>query len=77
MAKRLDPSKTLVSEAMTPHPTMVHMNDSALDCLGIMIEKHFRHLPVSEQKRVNLTYYHVVVCFCAHVDMMGYDLTST
>lgn len=46
MAKRLDFSSTLVSEVMTPHPTMVHMDDKALDCLGIMIERHFRHLPV-------------------------------
>ena len=49
VAKRLDVSMTAVSEVMTPHPTMAHMDDSALDCLGIMIEKHFRHLPVSEQ----------------------------
>ncbi|CAM9816683.1 unnamed protein product, partial [Sphacelaria rigidula] len=31
---------------MTPHPTMVRMDDSAMDCLGIMIERRFRHLPV-------------------------------
>ncbi|CAM9608744.1 unnamed protein product, partial [Laminaria digitata] len=50
VAKRLDPSKTPVSEAMTPHPTMVHMDDSALDCLGVMIENHFRHLPVVDNE---------------------------
>lgn len=53
MAKRLDASTTAVSEVMTPHPTMVHMDDSALDCLGIMIEKHFRHLPVSDHNCVS------------------------
>ncbi|CAN0528481.1 unnamed protein product, partial [Scytosiphon promiscuus] len=46
MANKLDPSTTPVSEVMTPHPTLVRMTDSAMDCLGIMIEKRFRHLPV-------------------------------
>ncbi|CAM9490449.1 unnamed protein product, partial [Ectocarpus sp. 8 AP-2014] len=46
VANRLDPSSTTVSEVMTPHPTIVHMADSAMECLGIMIEKRFRHLPV-------------------------------
>ncbi len=46
LANKLDPSMTMVSEVMTPHPTIVRMTDSAMDCLGIMIEKHFRHLPV-------------------------------
>ena len=46
MANKLDPSTTMVSEVMTPHPTIARMTDSAMDCLGIMIEKHFRHLPV-------------------------------
>lgn len=46
LANRLDPATTMVSEVMTPHPTLARMTDSAMDCLGIMIEKHFRHLPV-------------------------------
>lgn len=46
MAHRMNPATTLISEVMTPHPTLVRMDDSAMDCLGIMIERHFRHLPV-------------------------------
>lgn len=47
VAKGLRASTTPVSEVMTANPTMVRMDDKALDCLGIMIERHFRHLPVS------------------------------
>lgn len=48
VANKLDSSTTMVSEVMTPHPTIARMSDSAMDCLGIMIEKHFRHLPVGD-----------------------------
>lgn len=46
VAKGLRASTTPVTEVMTANPTMVRMDDKALDCLGIMIERHFRHLPV-------------------------------
>ena len=46
VAKRLKASTTPVSEVMTPHPTVVRMDDKALECLGTMVERHFRHLPV-------------------------------
>lgn len=44
----MDPDVTLVSEVMTPNPTSVRTDDSAMEALGIMVERHFRHLPVSE-----------------------------
>lgn len=46
VAKRLDPAKTNVADVMTPHPTCVSMADSAMSALTIMVENHFRHLPV-------------------------------
>jgi CBS domain-containing protein len=45
-AKRLDPSKTLLSSVMTPKPASVSMSDSAMDALAMMIENRYRHLPV-------------------------------
>ena len=45
VAKHLDHSSA-IEEVMTPNPTCVEMSDSALDALGMMIDNHFRHLPV-------------------------------
>lgn len=42
----MDPDVTAVSEVMTPNPTSVSTDDSAMEALGIMVERHFRHLPV-------------------------------
>lgn len=47
LAHRLNPQMTFISEVMTPNPTMVRMDDDAMTCLGIMVERRFRHLPVS------------------------------
>ena len=44
----LDPSSTSVSRVMTPNPTMVSMDDSAMDALSTMVENRYRHLPVSD-----------------------------
>ena len=46
VAKSVDPSTTSVSEVMTPDPTCVSVSDSAMDAMAIMVENHFRHLPV-------------------------------
>lgn len=43
----LDAGRTLVSNVMTPNPLWVSPTDSAMDALSTMLEKHFRHLPVS------------------------------
>ncbi len=37
-----------VTMAMTVNPTCVKMEDSAMDALGIMVERHFHHLPVKD-----------------------------
>lgn len=43
----LDASRTPVADVMTPNPLWVNSTDSAMGALGTMLEKHFRHLPVS------------------------------
>ena len=46
VAKSINPEATPVSEIMTPDPTCVALSDPALEALTIMVENHFRHLPV-------------------------------
>lgn len=48
VALNVDPNSALVSEVMTPNPTSVYAEDSAMEALGIMLERHFRHLPVRQ-----------------------------
>ncbi|KAG7356863.1 cystathionine beta synthase domain containing protein [Nitzschia inconspicua] len=50
VANQLDASETRVSEVMTPNPTCVSMTDSAMDAMTTMVENHFRHLPVVDDK---------------------------
>merc|ERR1712032_180500 len=50
VAKNLNPSLTLVSKVMTINPKMVSMDDFAMDALAIMMDNHFRHLPVVNKK---------------------------
>ena len=46
VAKFVDPANTSVAQVMTRDPTCVSMSDPATDALTIMVENHFRHLPV-------------------------------
>ncbi|CAN0164528.1 unnamed protein product, partial [Chrysoparadoxa australica] len=46
VAKGIDPEAT-VDAVMTSNPKCVHMDDSAMEALGVMVERHFRHLPVT------------------------------
>lgn len=46
-----DPHSTAASEVMTPNPTTVLTEDSAMEALGIMLGRHFRHLPVRAQRQ--------------------------
>ena len=50
VAKQLDASSTNVSKVMTPNPTCVSLLDSAMDAMTAMVENHFRHLPVVDDK---------------------------
>ncbi|CAN0012402.1 unnamed protein product, partial [Phaeothamnion confervicola] len=45
-AAGLDAAATRISAVMTAGPMCVSMDDSALDALGTMLDRHFRHLPV-------------------------------
>ena len=47
VAKGVSPDEC-VSVVMTPGPRCVSMDDSAMEALGIMMERHFRHLPVTD-----------------------------
>ena len=38
--------ETLVSEIMTPDPVTVTSSDTVGECMGLMTENRFRHLPV-------------------------------
>jgi len=46
VAVGVDPNTTAASDVMTPNPTTVLSEDSAMEALGIMLGRHFRHLPV-------------------------------
>ena len=46
LAKRLDPAKVCVADAMTRSPKSVTDEDNASQALSIMVEGKFRHLPV-------------------------------
>jgi CBS domain-containing protein len=50
VAKHVDPSSVAISDVMTPNPKCVVISDSAMDAMMLMVENHFRHLPVSDEK---------------------------
>ena len=49
VARHVDPSSAEVSEVMTPNPSFTSMDDNAMDAMSIMVENHFRHLPVVDK----------------------------
>lgn len=46
VASRLDPATTLVRDVMTESPHTIGAEKSLVEALGVMINGHFRHLPV-------------------------------
>ena len=52
VAQGLDPAKTLVSAVMTPNPVVVDISESMENCLRLMNQANFRHLPVVEDGRL-------------------------
>jgi len=53
LAQYLDPEETEVRKVMTPEPEHVRLGDPALEALGTMARRGFRHLPVlDDQGRV-------------------------
>src|SRR4051812_6191964 len=43
---------TLVSEIMTPNPICVHPDHTLEECMKLMTERGFRHLPVIENNQL-------------------------
>jgi CBS domain-containing protein len=52
IAKKVDPTSTLISEVMTANPKAVQSNDSATEALVMMISHKFRHVPVMDNEDV-------------------------
>ncbi|WP_316811200.1 CBS domain-containing protein [Pedobacter heparinus] len=42
-------AETVINEVMTAHPITVLPSDSIEFCMGIMTDKHIRHLPVMQE----------------------------
>ena len=49
VAKNVNPATVAISEVMTPDPKCVLDSDSAMEAMMLMVENHFRHLPVSDE----------------------------
>jgi CBS domain-containing protein len=43
---------TLIKEAMTSNPITINLSDSIDYCMGLMTDKHIRHLPIVENDEV-------------------------
>ena len=52
LAEGNDPSKTLLSQAMTPDPVAVRPQSRAIDALRAMNDGGFRHVPVLDDGRI-------------------------
>ena len=52
MVEGRDPAKTKVSDVMTPDPLVVSPDESCANCLLLMKQHGFRHLPVSDGKKL-------------------------
>jgi len=50
VAKRVNPNSSLVEDVMTPDPQCVSKSDVAMEAMTIMVENHFRHLPVLDDE---------------------------
>jgi CBS domain-containing protein len=47
-----DPRTTSIRKIMTPNPLTVRPDNTLEDCMGIMMQKHIRHLPVMDDNKV-------------------------
>ena len=67
------PAYTAVSEVMTPNPRAVNLDETIEECLFIMEEFGFRHLPIVEGKELKglVSLRDVVMRRAADVDRQG------
>ena len=52
LAQRRDPSTTRLAEVMTPNPTTMSPDQTAIDALRLMSDGGFRHLPLVKNGRI-------------------------
>ncbi len=52
VAEGRDPARTRVSDVMTAHPIAVSPNEDVERCMVLMKQHGFRHLPITEGKRL-------------------------
>jgi len=52
VAEKRDPAKTLLSEVMTSNPLVVDVRESIENCMVLMKEHNFRHLPICDGKKL-------------------------
>jgi CBS domain-containing protein len=52
LAKALDPAQTKLCDVMTPNPMCVPAETLVSDAVVIMIERGFRHLPISNGSKI-------------------------
>jgi signal-transduction protein with cAMP-binding, CBS, and nucleotidyltransferase domain len=70
VAKDVATGSTPISMVMTPNPTCVHMKDSAMDALSIMVENHFRHLPVVDERGAVVGLLDIAKCLYDAIDKL-------
>ncbi|KAJ8561807.1 hypothetical protein ON010_g7874 [Phytophthora cinnamomi] len=54
VSKGVDPARVTVGSVMTPNPSCVSLEDSAVDAMDIMLSGKFRHLPVISSHSGNI-----------------------
>ncbi len=52
VAQQRDPATTRVSEVMTPNPVTVDIHESIENCMVMMKQHQFRHLPLCDGKKL-------------------------
>ena len=62
VGKDLLPEDTPLSRVMTAKPTCVTLSDSAMDAMSLMIENHYRHLPVVDDSGAAVGLLDIVQC---------------
>ncbi|HXJ85235.1 MAG TPA: CBS domain-containing protein [Candidatus Binatia bacterium] len=73
---RLDPQATSVRELMTTPVEMATFDTGAGEALSIMLERHFRHLPVADQNGKLLGVLSIRNLLEWRVDQLSHELDS-
>eukprot|EP00934_Nitzschia_sp_Nitz4_P007240 Nitzschia sp. Nitz4//scaffold121_size67750//41550//50848//NITZ4_006072-RA/size67750-augustus-gene-0.40-mRNA-1//-1//CDS//3329534363//7230//frame0 len=70
IAKHLDVTSTSVESVMTANPTCVTSTDAAMDALSMMVENHFRHLPVLDESKAVVGLLDIARCLNDAIDKL-------